>query len=240
MHLTTALPEIGYLAVFLLGLLGGAHCIGMCGGIVSALSLPSGQRAIAWPRQWAYNLGRILTYAMLGCLAGAVGSASLVFNDFLPVQITLYVVANCLMLAMGLYLMGLTQILLPLERVGQGLWRLVQPLSARFMRRQDAASAFPLGLLWGLLPCGLTYSVLGTAVMSGSALNGGLLMLAFGAGTLPNLLLAGLLLARYGKVVRGRWFRSTAGLLVMAFAVYGLMRAPSLGGQLWAGVICKV
>lgn len=235
-----SLFEPGYLAVFVLGLLGGTHCIGMCGGIVGALSMPSVNAAPVWPRQLAYNLGRITTYSLLGALAGAVGSASLVFNDFLPVQMVLYVLANCMMLGMGLYLMGLPQAFLPLERVGQHLWRRVLPLSQPFMRGQGAVRAYPLGVLWGLLPCGLTYGVLSTAVMSGSALRGGALMLIFGAGTLPNLLLAGVLLARYGKLVRSRLFRTVAGLLVLSFGVYGLVRAPELGGKLWAGVICNV
>jgi sulfite exporter TauE/SafE len=234
------LPDPGYLAVFVLGLLGGTHCIGMCGGIVSALSIPSASAGPIWPRQLAYNLGRITTYAMLGVLAGAVGSASLVFNNYLPVQLTLYVLANCMMIGMGLYLMGLPQAFLPLEKLGQRLWRRVLPLSQPFMRGQSAAKAYPLGVLWGLLPCGLTYGVLSTALMSGSALRGGALMLSFGVGTLPNLLLAGVLLARYGKLIRSKLFRTAAGVLVMSFGVYGLVRAPELGGKLWAGVVCGV
>jgi sulfite exporter TauE/SafE len=234
------LPDPGYLAVFVLGLLGGTHCIGMCGGIVSALSIPSASAGPIWPRQLAYNLGRITTYAMLGVLAGAVGSASLVFNHYLPVQLTLYVLANCMMIGMGLYLMGLPQAFLPLEKLGQRLWRRVLPLSQPFMRGQSAAKAYPLGVLWGLLPCGLTYGVLSTALMSGSALRGGALMLSFGVGTLPNLLLAGVLLARYGKLIRSKLFRTAAGVLVMSFGVYGLVRAPELGGKLWAGVVCGV
>ncbi|MBK9394559.1 MAG: sulfite exporter TauE/SafE family protein [Uliginosibacterium sp.] len=234
------MPDPGYLAVFVLGLLGGTHCIGMCGGIVSALSIPSASAGPIWPRQLAYNLGRITTYAMLGVLAGAVGSASLVFNSYLPVQLTLYVLANCMMIGMGLYLMGLPQAFLPLEKLGQRLWRRVLPLSQPFMRGQSAAKAYPLGVLWGLLPCGLTYGVLSTALMSGSALRGGALMLSFGVGTLPNLLLAGVLLARYGKLIRSKLFRTAAGVLVMSFGVYGLVRAPELGGKLWAGVVCGV
>jgi sulfite exporter TauE/SafE len=234
------LPDPGYLAVFVLGLLGGTHCIGMCGGIVSALSIPSASAGPIWPRQLAYNLGRITTYAMLGVLAGAVGSASLVFNNYLPVQLTLYVLANCMMIGMGLYLMGLPQAFLPMEKLGQRLWRRVLPLSQPFMRGQSAAKAYPLGVLWGLLPCGLTYGVLSTALMSGSALRGGALMLSFGVGTLPNLLLAGVLLARYGKLIRSKLFRTAAGVLVMSFGVYGLVRAPELGGKLWAGVVCGV
>ncbi|MBK9219850.1 MAG: sulfite exporter TauE/SafE family protein [Uliginosibacterium sp.] len=234
------MPDPGYLAVFVLGLLGGTHCIGMCGGIVSALSIPSASAGPIWPRQLAYNLGRITTYAMLGVLAGAVGSASLVFNHYLPVQLTLYVLANCMMIGMGLHLMGLPQAFLPLEKLGQRLWRRVLPLSQPFMRGQSAAKAYPLGVLWGLLPCGLTYGVLSTALMSGSALRGGALMLSFGVGTLPNLLLAGVLLARYGKLIRSKLFRTAAGVLVMSFGVYGLVRAPELGGKLWAGVVCGV
>lgn len=234
------LPDPGYLAVFVLGLLGGTHCIGMCGGIVSALSIPTANAGPIWPRQLAYNLGRITTYGALGALAGAVGSASLVFNQYLPVQLGLYVLANCMMIGMGFYLMGLPQAFLPLEKLGQRLWRRVLPLSQPFMRGQGVAKAYPLGVLWGLLPCGLTYGVLATALMSGSVLRGGALMLSFGAGTLPNLLLAGLLLSRYGKLIRGKPFRTAAGVLVMSFGVYGLVRAPELGGKLWAGVVCAV
>ena len=234
------MPETGYLAVFLIGLLGGAHCIGMCGGIVTALSAPVPGASAAWTRQLAYNCGRIASYTCIGGVVGAIGSASMLFNRFLPVQMALYVLANLMLIGMGFYLMGFTRALSGIERVGQILWRRIQPLSRRMLPVLDWRRALPVGFLWGFLPCGLTYSVLSVALVSGSALRVAGLMLAFGAGTLPNLLLAGMLLAHYRHVVRSRWFRLGAGVLVASFGVYGLMRMPELGGRLWAGVICEI
>lgn len=230
----------GFLSVFLIGLLGGAHCIGMCGGIVSALSTPQPGAASVWSRQLAYNCGRIASYTLIGLLVGTIGSASLLFNRFLPVQLALFMLANLMLIGMGLYLMGFTWVLAGLERGGQLLWQRIQPLSRRLLPVLNWRQALPVGFLWGFLPCGLTYSVLSLALVSGSAARGAGLMLAFGLGTLPNLFFAGLLLARYRNVVRSRSFRWVAGLVVLAFGVYGLIRAPELGGRLWAGVICEV
>lgn len=231
----------GFLSVFLIGLLGGAHCIGMCGGIVSALSTAQpGKTSTPWLRQFAYSGGRIASYGLIGTAVGALGSATMLFNQMLPIQLALYVLANLLLIAMGIYLIGFTRVLAQVEQGGQILWRRVQPLTRRFMPVRTWRQALPVGFLWGFLPCGLTYSVLSLALVSGSAWRGGALMLAFGAGTLPNLLLAGILLARYRDFVRGRYFRTVAGLIVVGFGIFGLMRAPELGGMLWAGVICEV
>lgn len=231
--------ETGYLAVFLIGLLGGAHCVGMCGGIVGALTVRMpGQAAPGWSVHLAYNFGRLSTYTLLGAAMGAIGSVGMLYDGMLPVQLGLYVLANLMLVALGLYLTGFTRPLAPLERLGQGLWRHVQPLGRRFLPARSAAQALPLGMLWGLIPCGLIYSVLATALVTGSAVRGAALMLAFGLGTLPNLLLAGVLLARFRDVVRNARVRLLSGLLVLGFGLFGLYQAPSLGGRLWSGVIC--
>lgn len=217
------MPEFSasaYLALFLIGLLGGTHCIGMCGGIVSALSMggPSG-----FVLHLAYNSGRIVSYAAAGAIAGALGGLSLTLSGQLPVRITLYVLANLMLVALGLYLIGITQTLAFTERFGKKLWVHLQPLSKRYLPARTVAQAFPLGLLWGWLPCGLVYSALATALTSGSALHGAGMMLAFGLGTLPNLLLAGLLAVRlkaYATLPLVRW---AAGLLVLGFGVWGLL-----------------
>lgn len=232
------MPEAGYLAVFLVGLLGGVHCMGMCGGVVTALTSPLEKERSGWGRQIAYNLGRIASYTLLGAMTGAIGSATLLFNHFLPIQLGLYLVANLMLVGMGLYLMGFTRSLVWLESLGQHLWRRVQRLGAAFLPVRNWRQALPAGFLWGFLPCGMTYSVLSLALVSGSAWRGAGLMLAFGAGTLPNLLLAGMLLVRCRTITRHRLVRLTAGLLVLGFGLYGLYRAPALGGALWEGVIC--
>lgn len=222
------MPEFsssGYLALFLIGLLGGTHCIGMCGGIVSALSVGGPPRFVL---HLAYNSGRIISYAAAGAIAGALGGLSLALSGQLPLRIALYVLANLMLVALGLYLIGMTQSLAFVERFGKKLWVHLQPLGKRYLPARTVAQAFPLGLLWGWLPCGLVYSALATALTSGSALHGAGLMLAFGLGTLPNLLLAGLLAVRlraYAALPAVRWL---AGLLVLGFGVWGLIGALRL------------
>jgi len=238
------MPDSGFFAVFLIGLLGGVHCAGMCGGIVSALTMQMPSRADgnspAWTLHLAYNLGRISSYSIAGALMGALGSIGLLLNNALPVQMTLYIGANLMMIALGLYLTGMTQTLAFTERAGQWLWRRVQPATKRFLPVRGIAQALPLGMLWGWLPCGLVYSVLAMTLLTGSATRGALTMLAFGLGTLPNLMLAGLLLAKFRHVVQGRALRLGSGLLVLGFGVWGLLNATTLGGKLWQGVVCHV
>lgn len=81
------MPETGYIAIFLVGLLGGTHCVGMCGGIVGALTVQiPGAVQRQWPIHLAYNLGRIATYILLGAAMGALGTVGLLFNDVLPIK----------------------------------------------------------------------------------------------------------------------------------------------------------
>lgn len=236
------MPETGYLAVFLIGLLGGTHCVGMCGGIVSALTVQTvhmpGEARREWPLHLAYNFGRIASYTAAGAAMGAIGTVGMLFNDLLPIQMGLYVVANLMLVALGLYLTGFTRVLAGVEKLGHRLWARIQPHARRFIPARTVAQALPLGVLWGFLPCGLVYSVLATALVTGSAERGGLLLLSFGLGTLPNLLLAGMLLKRLRDVVRKRAVRLGSGLVVMAFGVFGLVNAPTLGAALWDGVVC--
>lgn len=214
------MPDSAFLALFLVGLLGGTHCVGMCGGIVGALSMGAPGR---WSMHLAYNAGRILSYGLAGAIAGAVGAASLGLDGQVPIRLVLYLVANLMLIALGLYLLGVTQALAFTERTGQLLWQRLQPMTRRFLPARTVAQAFPLGMLWGWLPCGLVYSALATALSSGSATRGGLAMLAFGLGTLPNLLLAGIVLARLNEFVRRPAVRIAAGLLVLGFGLYGLL-----------------
>jgi len=160
------MPDTGFLALFLVGLLGGTHCVGMCGGIVSAMSM-GGQAG--WGLHLAYNAGRILSYAVAGAVAGALGAASLGLEGQVPVRMVLYFIANLMLVALGLYLIGLSGALAFTERAGQALWRRVQPLTRRFLPVRGVAQAFPLGMLWGWLPCGLVYSALASALTAGSA-----------------------------------------------------------------------
>ncbi|MFA7269443.1 MAG: sulfite exporter TauE/SafE family protein [Sterolibacterium sp.] len=234
------MPDTGYISVFLIGLLGGTHCIAMCGGIVGAITVHLPGQKMAWPLHLAYNIGRIFSYALAGAAMGSIGSLGLLLNEVLPVQLGLYIAANLMLVALGLYLTGLTQALAFFERIGQRLWAGIQPFTRRFLPARSVSQALPLGILWGWLPCGMVYSVLTAALLSGSALRGAALMLAFGLGTLPNLLFAGLMLKRLRVIIQAKAVRLVSGLLVMGFGIFGLTNATTLGGRLWQGVVCHV
>jgi sulfite exporter TauE/SafE len=231
------LSDAGFLAIFLVGLLGGTHCVGMCGGIVGALAAQDAAGRAAWPLQVAYNLGRISSYVLAGAVVGAIGGLSMAFSPVASVQLGFYVLANVMLVALGFYLMGFTRFLAFTERFGQILWKRIRPLTSRFVPVRRFSQALPLGMLWGWLPCGLVYSVLATAMVSGSPARGALAMLVFGLGTLPNLLLAGILLSRFRRFAQAPAVRVCSGLLVLCFGVWGLTNAGGLGGQLWDHVL---
>jgi len=223
-----AMIELSLLSAFLVGLLGGGHCVGMCGGIVGAVSLtlPGKHPRLAY--LLAYNGGRIASYGLAGALAGLLGASSLVLNHLLPVEQGLYLLANLMLVALGLYLAGFWQGVLLLERAGGVLWRRLQPYTKTLVPLRSPWHALLLGGLWGWLPCGLVYSVLVAALASGSALQGASLMLAFGAGTLPALLAMGMAAVRLKSVLQQRWVRRVSGCLVLGFGLYGLWRGSGV------------
>ena len=213
--------EVSLVTALLAGLLGGAHCVGMCGGIVAAMSLQGGQRQpLAF--HLGYNAGRLASYVAAGALAGLLGSAAFLSERLLPVQTALYVVAQVVLILMGLYLAGLNRAVLWLERAGGVLWHRLQPRLGRLLPIRDLPGALAAGALWGWLPCGLVYSVLVTALASGSAASGALLMFAFGLGTLPNLLAMGWAAERLRALAGRPAVKLAAGLTVAGFGVWGL------------------
>ena len=215
---STALPIF---AAVLIGWLGGVHCLGMCGGIVSALSMsvPEGRRPALL---LAYNLGRCITYIVLGALAGFMGYAGISVLGVAPLGF--YIIANILLIGMGLYLMGWPLIVRPLEQGGQHLWRHIEPIARRFFPVTTPARALIVGFAWGFLPCGLVYSALATAIASANPVSGAIWMAGFALGTLPNLLLAGWMGAGLLNRMRQSALRWIAGLLVIAWGVYGLVQ----------------
>lgn len=221
------LEQTGYLAAFVVGLLGGGHCAGMCGGIVGALTfgLPEPIRsrvASTLPYQLGYNLGRITSYTLAGGIMGGLG---MLLAEIVPIYIAqqvLLVIAGLFMIFLGLYLGGWWRGLARIEKVGGVLWQQVEPYARKLLPVRTPAQAWMLGLVWGWIPCGLVYSMLVWTVSAGSVLKGAGLMLAFGLGTLPNLFAMGLVagsLARWSKDIRIRRF---AGLTVILFGLFTL------------------
>lgn len=202
-------------AAFGLGLAGAGHCFGMCGGVVAALSfaVPAEARVPRWQLNLGYNLGRIASYSLMGALVAAF--AARLPTGGLPLARTL---AGLLLIAMGLYLANWWRGLLWLERGGQLLWRRIKPLGDRCLPLDSLPKALGAGMVWGWLPCGLVYAALGYALTQDDWIGGALVMVAFGLGTLPALLLGG---ALAGKIKAGLAHRSVRILFATAYIVFG-------------------
>ena len=218
------MTEFSIIAVFFAGLLGGVHCLGMCGSIVGILTAQLPKDGARWPFHLAYNSGRIASYTLAGALAGSIGQAGFLLRDVAPVQYLLFALSSLMLIALGLYLAGIWNMVRRIEQVGRLLWQRIQPLTRPLLPVTTPTRALLLGALWGWLPCGLVYSVLVTALASGHARSGALIMLAFGLGTLPNLLVIGLFWERCRRWVQSPGVRLFAGLIVAAFGIYGLTK----------------
>ena len=223
------------IAAFLVGLLGGTHCAGMCGAIVGTLTtgLAGDVRASRWrfvAAQLAYNTGRISSYTAAGLLLGAAGqqAADWGWLEGFPVG---RIVAAVIMILFGIYLAGWWHALLFLEKLGARLWKYIEPLGRRFVPVRTVGQALLLGMIWGWLPCGMVYAVLALALASGTALEGGAIMLAFGAGTLPTMLTIGLAYHALRGVLQKPWIRISAGVLVILMGGMLLLANPAGHGH---------
>ncbi|MBX2808639.1 MAG: sulfite exporter TauE/SafE family protein [Cellvibrionaceae bacterium] len=203
-----------------LGLLGGAHCMGMCGGVMGALTMAV--EADNYARRLAlvlsYNLGRMLSYVLISALFYWLIQQ---LSHYFLWQFMRYV-AGALLIAMGLYLANWWQGLTRLEKIGAYLWRYLQPLSRSLLPVHHSGQALLLGMLWGWLPCGLIYSALAYAATATSMINAMLIMFSFALGTLPAVLATGLLAERLSALIRRQALRRVFAVLIMLFGLWTL------------------
>jgi sulfite exporter TauE/SafE len=210
-------------AALLAGLAGSGHCLGMCGGIAGALAMRRPQAGFGTKLGYAlaYNLSRITSYALAGALAGLLGRTLLAAVDVKPMSIAFRVVAGAIMIAAALQLVFGWRLLGPLESAGSGLWRRVAPWAGKQGRSSGIGGAIGLGLAWGWLPCGMTYSMLLLSATTASAAWGAAVMLAFGLGTLPSMVTATVAFERIARALSSRaTLRNVAGALLLAFGLY--------------------
>ncbi len=223
--------ELTLLSAFIAGLVGSTHCVGMCGGIVGLLTmnLPDNVRQSflrLTPYLLTYNVGRIGSYTIAGLLVGFLGQQ---FAQWLPLENPRSVamwVSGLFMIALGLYIGAWWQALTLLEKGGTYLWRKIEPFGRRFLPVKHPLQALGLGLVWGWLPCGLVYAILFFALASNSAWHGGLLMLAFGLGTLPMLLTMGATAQWLTRFAHRLIVRRIAGTIVILFGLMILFMPP--------------
>lgn len=230
------LPQL--FAAFMLSLLGGLHCAGMCGGFVGALQMNRPRDVPAVKLAAGYHLGRITSYTLAGALAGAIGG-TLYAAEVLPVQVVLLVIGSVMLVAIGGAMFGASRWLKRIEPLGAGVWRVIAPWARRVYPPRSGRQALVAGLAWGWIPCGMVYAALPLALVAGGALNGALVMLAFGLGTLPNLAAIDVVASRPawagaggGGLMTGArvWLRPLAGAMLLVFAASGLAHAARIAG----------
>ncbi|MEI7817731.1 MAG: sulfite exporter TauE/SafE family protein [Desulfuromonadales bacterium] len=200
---------------FSAGLAGSGHCLGMCGGIVTALALSrrDSDAASRFLFNLLYHAGRICTYSLLGLLVGLVAQSGMV-DALKPFFVWLFLAANLFVAAIGCFTLFGVRSLGIAALDGSG-WGFLRVQLSRFMTSSSILAAIPAGLLMGLLPCGLVYGVLISATTSGSALKGGSMMLAFGCGTVPALLAYGQVASALSVLGRGVFQRCMGGSVAL-------------------------
>ncbi len=209
-------PEIA-VAALVAGLMGSAHCVGMCGGLSGLFATHAAAKSTrqSLGRAVTYNAGRLLSYALLGAAVAALGGGLLAEAPALAMPMR--IAAGVLVILMGLQIAFGLQLLKPVERVGSSVWNLIAPLANRLLPLDSSTKSLGLGLLWGLLPCGLVYSMLAVALASSEPVTGAVAMLAFGIGTTPAMLLTGMSAYRVSGFIRNK--RVAAGGLLVAIGL---------------------
>lgn len=215
------------LSALVMGLVGGPHCVAMCGAACAGIARAAAPRS----RQalWTWQLGRLLGYALLGALAGGtvqgmgwLGQQTVVLR---PVWTMMHVAA----LLLGVLLVVQARQPAFLDGWAQAVWRRVRPVMSRLGARAPAV----LGVGWALMPCGLLYSALLVASLSASALYGAAIMAAFAAGTMVSLVAAPWLLLQLGDARSGGWGIRLAGLALVATSGWALWMGITQPTGLW-------
>ncbi|MFT5705856.1 MAG: sulfite exporter TauE/SafE [Oceanospirillaceae bacterium] len=206
--------DLNITSAFFLGVLGSAHCIGMCGGIASSISLSQGTSKTL--NILFYNIGRIASYTIAGAVLGSLNIAS----RYNILEVPLRTFAALMLIAMGLYVAHWWRGLTKIEAIGHQLWRFISPAASKLLPVKNFRQAFTLGAFWGWLPCGLVYSTLIWSSAANSSLSSATLMLFFGLGTLPAMMTTSLLAKQLKSLLSKRISQQISGSIIIGFGLY--------------------
>jgi sulfite exporter TauE/SafE len=219
--------QLTVVAAFLAGLSGGVHCAAMCGPLIGIACGPCPRgRERSWLAQsLAYNGGRIASYVTAGALAASLGAGFLALRGVPSTRHAVLIVMSSSLILMAAYVAGLTPFVRAVERAGALAWRRIGPHARGFLPVNTPARAFGLGVVFGWLPCGLVYVTLVAALATADPWQGGLIMAAFGLGTLPNVLAIAAWFKAVSAFARKPGARAVLALAIAALGVFGLLKA---------------
>jgi sulfite exporter TauE/SafE len=209
---------------FNLGLFSTLHCIGMCGGILTALMLASPEseqksKLRVFSRSLAYNLGRISSYSLAGLLTGFLGLTIADIFQSANARLILQSIAALVLIVIAINMLGIMSLNKYVESIGMKLWQHIQPIGKHLLPIKSLWRAFLFGLLWGWLPCGMVYSALLLSISTGTPFDGMLTMLFFGLGTLPSMLTAGYFSDYLKRLKSNRPLRITVAVFLICIAI---------------------
>ncbi|MBB1077321.1 sulfite exporter TauE/SafE family protein [Rhodoferax sp. 4810] len=215
----------------LMGLAGGPHCIAMCGAACAGIGQAAGDRRVS--AMWLFQVGRILGYSAMGALA----AASMQGLGWMTVQSAalrpVWTMFHVMVLVIGLVLMVNAQQPIWLEQAGKKLWHAAR----RLVVSRGLSGTLVLGVVWTFLPCGLLYSALLVAGLTGRAIDGALVMGLFAVGTSVSMMLGPWLWLRFGSNSNGDWGVRLAGLALAASAGWALWMAYAHDQAPWCSPI---
>ncbi len=214
------MSSLTLIGAFLLGLISSGHCLVMCGGISGALALATHRNAQGRPRMdllIGYQAGRITSYALAGFALAGIGAALVHLIDQDRVRVALRLLSALLFALIGLSLLARGR---GFEfGLGQRVWRRIAPLARRFVPVRHFPQAFAFGTLWGWMPCGLVYSVLFVAWLSMDPWRSAAIMVMFGLGTVPAVVLGAIGAGKSLSLLGRSGVRSTVAIALLAFAI---------------------
>ena len=210
---------MAYVLIFLGGLAGSLHCVGMCGGFPLAVAGAASSRNLV--RQLLYNAGRLNTLVFIGAISGALGGAFVATGPVRTLERALAIVAGGFMIVVGLEVLG---VLVQVTTRGAALAQAtVGRLLGGVMRSRSLAAPLALGVFNAFLPCQLIYAFAARAASTASVTDGMLTMLCFGLGTVPAMLSLGVAGVLARPTVRAR-LSTASGVLIIAFGLLTLLR----------------
>ncbi|HEY9095105.1 MAG TPA: sulfite exporter TauE/SafE family protein [Hydrogenophaga sp.] len=203
-----------------MGLVGGPHCVAMCGAACAGISRAAGPRSTR--AIWAFQFSRMIGYALFGAFAaGSVQGLALLGTNTIAIR-PLWSMFHAAVFLLGLVLLWQARQPAWIESLGQSVWRKARPV----LTRLGSKAPFVLGVSWALMPCGLLYSALLVASLSANALEGAGIMALFSIGTSVSLTAGPWLFLRLKNARSGSW----------AIRLAGLALAATSGWALWMGV----
>lgn len=210
---------MAFLSAFMIGLASSGHCLGMCGGIASALgtTVQKKERNLRW--HFAYQIGRLFSYMLIGMLAGYLGfGITFLFGS--NGGILLRLLTGLLWICIGLYFLNIWRGIAWLETAGRHVWRHISPYTKRLMPVNSTLKAISLGLLWGFLPCGQVYTMLTLALTESHWQTGCLVMLCFGLGTLPMMFSISFMSIKTFQFIKNRQLQVLLGIMMIALGTW--------------------